>query len=41
MNETIGTLDYVTKRAVSLPNELQIDYDQIDAHGSDVVALQC
>jgi hypothetical protein len=28
-------------RAVSLPNQLQIDYDQIDAHGSDVVALQC
>ena len=27
-------------RAVSLPNELLIDYDQIDAHGSEVVALQ-
>jgi hypothetical protein len=27
-------------RAVSLPNELQIDYDQIDARGSEVVALQ-
>jgi hypothetical protein len=27
-------------RAVSLPNELQIDYDQIDAHGLEVVALQ-
>jgi hypothetical protein len=27
-------------RAVSLPNQLQIDYDQIDAHGSEVVALQ-